>query len=184
MSAKITFSPPVLGMPLTAAAYYPCQVLSVITLPVQRMNEPEDLSKHKMLPRVSCRSNTKREKNTDSENTFIRTDWEVPTACETEIRFCVCSMFVFISSQTGILLECSGTWITRMHALVYSVAEWNWHSVALRTQIGEAARGCMTNAQICPTTGTYTYKTTDNKDAWSTHHIGPVASSISYHSVN
>lgn len=44
-----------------------------------------------------------------------------------------------------------------MHALTYNVAEWNGHSVALRTPLGAAASGCMSNAQICPTTESYTH---------------------------
>lgn len=44
-----------------------------------------------------------------------------------------------------------------MHALTYNVAEWNGHSMALRTLLGAAASGCMSNAQICPTTVSYTH---------------------------
>lgn len=44
-----------------------------------------------------------------------------------------------------------------MHALTYNVAEWNGHSVALQTPLGATASGCMSNAQICPTTESYTH---------------------------
>lgn len=85
-------------------------------------------------------------------------------------RYCLisCSSFPSHHKQTSILLQFGGTWIIRMHAHTYNVSEWNGHSVALWTLLGAAAWGCMSNAQICPTTESYTHphnhtrKPTDN----------------------